>query len=129
MVWPPVAARWAGWLMAASVAAGAQAQPAAPVAAATAPAPVVYAPAEVRGLPEPDGPAVVHLKIVPRGKLAFSTLAFQVERLELLQGLPLGDEVGFTAERRAQGNTLTRIVKLAPCVRFQVCPTIVGDGQ
>jgi hypothetical protein len=80
---------------------------------------VVYAPAEVRGLPEPDGPAVVHLKIVPRGKLAFSTLAFQVERLELLQGLPLGDEVGFTAERRAQGNTLTRIVKLAPCVRFR----------
>ena len=116
------------WLLAACLAAAVQAQPAAPSGATSAPAQIVYTRAVVRGLPDGSGPAMVHLKIAPRGKLPFSTLAFRVERLELLQGLQLGDEVGFTAERGPQGNTLTRIVKVAPCVRFQTCPPIVGDG-
>lgn len=69
----------------------------------------------------------MRLKLMPRGKVPFSTLSFQVDRPALLEGLAVGDEVGFVAESRPGGNTLTRIRKVAPCVRFQPCPVIQGD--
>lgn len=92
---------------------------------AVAAAPRVYTRAVVRDLPRPgDRPALVRLKIVPRGQLPFTTLSFHVDDRRLLDGLAVGDEVGFIAERRAGGNTLTAVRKVAPCVRFQHCPEI-----
>lgn len=88
----------------------------------------VYTRATVRALPEPGAAEpLVRLKILPRGKLPFSTLSFRVPHPGLLQGLRVGDEVGFVAQAQAGGNTLVRIRKVAPCVRFQPCPEIVGD--
>lgn len=88
-------------------------------------APRVYTRAVVRDLPRADDrPALVRLKIVPRGQLPFTTLSFHVDDRRLLDGLAVGDEVGFIAERRAGGNTLTAVRKVAPCVRFQHCPEI-----
>ena len=88
-------------------------------------APRVYTRAVVRDLPT-DGaqPALLRLKIAPRGKLPFSTLTFRVQDRQLLQGIALGDEVGFIAERRPEGNTVIALRKVAPCVRFQACPAI-----
>jgi len=92
---------------------------------AAAAAPRVYTRAVVRELPRPgDRPALVRLKIVPHGQLPFTTLSFHVDDRRLLDGLAVGDEVGFIAERRAGGNTLTAVRKVAPCVRFQHCPEI-----
>ena len=85
----------------------------------------VYTRATVRDLPAVGvEPALVRLKIAPRGKLPFSTLTFRVSDRRLLDGIALGDEVGFIAERQAGGNTLTALRKVAPCVRFQNCPEI-----
>ena len=69
--------------------------------------------------------ALLRLKIVPQGKLPFSTLTFRVQDRRLLNGIGLGDEVGFIAERRPEGNTVVALRKVAPCVRFQACPPIV----
>jgi len=92
---------------------------------AAAAAPRVYTRAVVRDLPRADDrPALVQLKIVPRGQLPFTTLSFHVDDRRLLDGLAVGDEVGFIAERRSGGNTLTAVRKVAPCVRFQHCPEI-----
>lgn len=85
----------------------------------------VYTRAVVRDLPAAaDQPALIRLKVVPRGKLPFSTLTFQLDDRQLLQGIAVGDEVGFIAERRPGGNTVTALRKVAPCVRFQSCPVI-----
>lgn len=87
--------------------------------------PRVYTRAVVRDLPTPGAqPALIRLKVAPRGQLPFSTLTFHVEDRRLLEGIALGDEVGFMAERRAAGNTVTAVRKVAPCVRFQHCPVI-----
>ena len=88
-------------------------------------APRVYTRAVVRDLPA-DGaqPVLLRLKIAPRGKLPFSTLTFRIGDRRLLEGIALGDEVGFIAERRAGENTVVALRKVAPCVRFQHCPTI-----
>lgn len=86
-----------------------------------------YTRAVVRSLPSPAEPQTVRLKLLPRGKLPFTTLGFRIGRPDLLDGLRVGDEVGFRAERRQGANTLTHIRKLAPCVRFQPCPLITGD--
>ena len=53
---------------------------------------------------------------MPQGKL---------QDRRLLNGIALGDEVGFIAERRPEGNTVVALRKVAPCVRFQACPPIV----
>ncbi|HPU10850.1 MAG TPA: hypothetical protein PK947_10000 [Ottowia sp.] len=95
-------------------------------ALAQGPAPRVYTRAVVRELPAVGAqPALLRLKIVPRGKLPFSTLTFRVQDRRLLNGIGLGDEVGFIAERRPEGNTVVALRKVAPCVRFQACPPIV----
>ncbi len=87
----------------------------------------VYTRAVVRSLPSAAEPNTVRLKLLPHGKLPFTTVSFGVERPELLQDIRVGDEVGFVAERRASGNTLMRLRKVAPCVRFQPCPNIAAD--
>ena len=87
--------------------------------------PRVYTRAVMRDLPAADAqPALIRLKIAPRGKLPFSTLTFRIGDRRLLEGIALGDEVGFIAERRAGENTVVALRKVAPCVRFQHCPTI-----
>lgn len=87
----------------------------------------VYTRAVVRSLPSAAEPNTVRVKLLPRGKVPFTTVSFGVERPELLRDILVGDEVGFVAERRASGNTLTRLRKVAPCVRFKPCPSIVAD--
>lgn len=72
-------------------------------------------------------PALLRLKVAPGAKLPFSTLTFHVDRPDLLANLAEGDHVGFTAERGPVGNTITRIRKVTPCVRFQACPPIVDE--
>ncbi len=95
------------------------------VASAQPPASRVYTRALVRDMPAAGAqPALIRLKIVPRGQFPFSTLTFQVQHRQLLQGIGVGDEVGFIAERRPQGNTVVALRKVAPCVRFQPCPPI-----
>ena len=67
-------------------------------ALAQGPAPRVYTRAVVRDLPAASAqPALLRLKIVPRGKLPFSTPTFRVQDRRLLNGIALGDEVGFIA--------------------------------
>lgn len=88
----------------------------------------VYTRATVRSLPDAGArEPLIRLKIVLRARVPFSTLSFHVPRADLLQGLAVGDEVDFVAERQAGVNTLTRIRKVAPCVRFQPCPDIVDE--
>ncbi|MCJ0763062.1 copper-binding protein [Variovorax terrae] len=92
-----------------------------------APAPtsqVVYTRAQVRALPAASGPdsGLLRLKIRPRAKMPFSTLTFQVRDAALLAGIRVGDEVEFTARAEGGENVLTRLRKVAPCVRFQPCP-------
>ena len=87
----------------------------------------VYTRAVVRSLPSSAEPDTVRLKILPRGKVPFTTMVFRVDPPGLLGDIQVGDEVGFLAERRAAGNTLTQIRKVAPCVRFQPCPPITAD--
>ena len=83
--------------------------------------------AVVRSLPGPAEPITLRLKVLPRGKLPFTTIAFGLARPELAQGIQVGDEVGFVAERTEAGNTIVRLRKLAPCVRFQPCPVVRDD--
>ena len=83
--------------------------------------------AVVRSLPGPAEPITLRLKVLPRGKLPFTTIAFGLARPELAQGIQVGDEVGFIAERTEAGNTIVRLRKLAPCVRFQPCPVVRDD--
>ncbi len=78
-------------------------------------------------MPTAAEPRTARLKIQPRGKVPFTTIAFHVDDARLLEGIQIGDEVGFVAERRADGNTLVRVRKVAPCVRFQPCPVITDD--
>jgi len=85
----------------------------------------IYTRAVVRDLPGAnEQPALIRLKILPRGKLPFTTLTFRIEDRRLLDGIALGDEVGFIAERRDGGNTVTALRKVASCVHFQNCPVI-----
>ena len=93
---------------------------------AQGPAPRVYTRAVVRDLSAASAqPALLRLKIVPRGKLPFSTLTFRVQDRRLLNGIALGDELGFIAARRPEGNTVVALRRVAPCVRCQACPAIV----
>lgn len=63
----------------------------------------------------------VHLKIVPRAKVPFTTLRFRVHDRALLAGLSAGASVKFRAERIDGENTLVAIRAVQPCVRFQPC--------
>lgn len=79
--------------------------------------------ATLRSVTEEDGGkrVYVHLKIVPRAKLPFTTLRFRVRDRALLAGLQEGASVRFRAERVEGENTVLAIRAVAPCVRFQPC--------
>lgn len=63
----------------------------------------------------------VRLKLVPRARLPFTTLAYRVLDPRLVAGLKEGESVAFRAERRDGENVLTAIRVVAPCRRFQPC--------
>lgn len=63
----------------------------------------------------------VHLKIVPRSKLPFTTLRFRVRDRALLADLKPGAGVKFRAERIDGENTLSTIRTVPACRRFQPC--------
>jgi Cu/Ag efflux protein CusF len=79
--------------------------------------------ATFRSVTEEDGGqrVYVHLKVVPRAKLPFTTLRFRVRDRALLAGLREGASVKFRAERVEGENTLLAIRAVPPCVRFQPC--------
>lgn len=110
------------WLIPAAILFAAPLAVAAPEAAQP-----IYTRAQVRSLPSAAEPSVLRLKLLPRGKLPFTTISLAVDRPELLQGIQVGDEVGFVAERRDGRNTVTRLRKLTACVRFQPCPEVRAD--
>lgn len=104
--------------------AGACAAAAAPLPAADAgQAAEVETRATVRSITEEAGGArtYVHLKIVPRAKLPFTTLRFRVRDRALLAGLQEGASVKFRAERVDGENTVLAIRAVPACVRFQAC--------
>lgn len=63
----------------------------------------------------------IRLKLVPRGKLPFTTITFRVPDRQLIAGVQEGDSVAFVASRVGGENTLTAITVVAPCQRFQPC--------
>ena len=79
--------------------------------------------ATLHSITEEDGGerVYVHLKIVPRAKLPFTTLRFRVRDRGLLAGLREGATVKFRAERVEGENTVLAIRAVPPCVRFQPC--------
>jgi Cu/Ag efflux protein CusF len=89
------------------------------------PAPQVHTRAIVRALPSAAEPNLIRLKLIPRGQLPFTTLTFAVRDAALWQGLAVGDEVGFVAERRQGINTVVRLRKVVSCARFQDCAEIL----
>ncbi|TFZ04678.1 copper-binding protein [Ramlibacter rhizophilus] len=110
----------AGPTCAASGQVGAQAAPASASGAGEA-APVETR-ATVRSWIEDEGGRLyVHLKIVPRAKLPFTTLRFRVRDRRLLDDLREGTSVKFRAERIEGENTLVTIRAVPPCERFQRC--------
>lgn len=94
-----------------------------PARARTQEAPKVETRATLRAVTEEDGGGriYVHLKIVPRAKLPFTTLRFRVRDRALLAGLREGASVKFRAERVEGENTLVAIRAVPPCERFQAC--------
>jgi CubicO group peptidase (beta-lactamase class C family) len=83
----------------------------------------VEARATLRSVTEEDGGTrmYVHLKVVPRANLPFTTLRFRVRDRALLAGLREGASVKFRAERIDGENTLVAIRAVPPCMRFQPC--------
>jgi Cu/Ag efflux protein CusF len=112
-IWPLAVAALCG-LQPAFVAAA----PATPSAAAG-----VFTRATVRGIFEEDGGKRVYirLKLVPQGKIPFSTLTFRVPDRSLVAGIADGASVAFRAERIGGENTLVAIRPAPPCERFQPC--------
>ncbi|MGR4871489.1 serine hydrolase [Variovorax sp. LARHSF232] len=103
--------------------AGEPAEAFAPPVAATQEVAPVETLATFRAVTEEDGGArvYVHLKVVPRLKLPFTTLRFRVRDKAMLAGLSEGASVKFRAERIDGENTLRTIRSVPPCVRFQPC--------
>jgi Cu/Ag efflux protein CusF len=83
----------------------------------------VFTRATVRGVFEEDGGKrlYIRLKLIPRGKLPFSTLTYRVLDRSLVAGMGEGASVAFRAERIDGENTLTAIRPAPPCERFQKC--------
>jgi Cu/Ag efflux protein CusF len=107
------------WLWAVVCAGAALAQ-----AGPMAPADTVYTRARVVSVLQEPGSAgklYVRLKLVPQWKLPFATQAFRVTDRALLDGIPEGAWVKFTARRVEGENTLTSIHVVEACKRFQPC--------
>ncbi len=92
-------------------------------AASAQPAEPVFTRAVVRSVFTEDGGKrhYIRLKLVPNGKLPFSTITFRVVDPKLVSGLKDGASVQFRAERRDGENTITAIRTAAPCERFEPC--------
>lgn len=63
----------------------------------------------------------IRLKLIPRGKIPFSTLTFRVLDPSLILGLKEGASVAFVARRIDGETTLTAIRVVPPCERFHAC--------
>jgi len=70
---------------------------------------------------EADGRLLVRLKLLPRSKIPFSTLTFRVVDRALLDDVPEGAWVKFTAQSVEGENLLTSIHVVQECRRFQPC--------
>ncbi|MES2633084.1 MAG: copper-binding protein [Pseudomonadota bacterium] len=83
----------------------------------------VFTRAVVRSVFTEDGGKrqYIRLKLVPQGKLPFSTITFRVIDPRLVSGLKDGASVQFRAERLDGENTVTAIRAAAPCERFEPC--------
>lgn len=92
------------------------------LAGASAPAAVATR-AVVRSVAQEDGGQrlLIRLKLVPRGKLPFTTITYRVVDRQLVAGLKEGDSVAFQAQRIDGENVLTAIRRVPPCQRFQKC--------
>ena len=103
--------------------AGEREEPPTPSPAAATPATPVETRATLRSFGEEDGGrrVYVHLKLVPRANLPFTTLRFRVRDRAMLAGLREGASVKFRAERIDGENTLVAIRAVPACVRFQPC--------
>lgn len=99
-----------------------------PVAAQPAgkPTALIYTRAKVESLPSRKAgeDTLIRLKISPRAKLPFTTLAFRVRNTEMLKDLSVGDYVAFRSERLDGENVLMAIRKVDPCQKLQPCPQI-----
>jgi CubicO group peptidase (beta-lactamase class C family) len=103
--------------------AGEHEEPSTPSPAAANEATPVETRATLRSVLEEDGGkrVYVHLKVVPRSNLPFTTLRFRVHDRALLVGLREGASVKFRAERIDGENRLVAIRPVPACVRFQPC--------
>ncbi|MFN3439227.1 MAG: hypothetical protein ACK41V_16125 [Acidovorax sp.] len=70
---------------------------------------------------EPDGRLLVRLKLLPRAKIPFTTLAFVAVDRAWLAGIPEGAWVKFTARSVEGENFLTSMHVVEECRRFQPC--------
>lgn len=93
-----------------------------PTAPASAPAAVATR-AVVRSIAPEDGGSqlLIRLKLVPRGKLPFTTITYRVLDRTLVAGLKDGDSVAFVAQRIDGENVVTAIRRVPPCERFKRC--------
>jgi Cu/Ag efflux protein CusF len=66
-----------------------------------------------------DRRTYIHLKLLPRAKLPFTTQRFRVRDPASVAGLSPETPVKFRAERLEGENTLVSIRAVAACVRFQ----------
>ena len=67
------------------------------------------------------GKGYVRLKLLPRAKIPFTVQTFRVRDPGLLEGIPPGAWVQFTARHIEGENTLTAIRATAECRRFEPC--------
>ncbi len=103
--------------------AGKSEKPSAPASASATEASAVETRAVFRAVTKEDESlrTYVHLKVLPRTKLPFTTLRFHVRDPAILAGLREGANVKFRAQRIDGENTLTTIRAVPACVRFQHC--------
>ncbi len=98
-------------------------QAARPAARGASAAAAVATRAIVRSIADEDGGGrlLIRLKLVPRGKLPFTTITYRVLDRQLVAGLKEGDSVAFVARRVDGENVLTSIRRVPPCERFRKC--------
>ena len=63
----------------------------------------------------------IRLKLVPRGKLPFTTIPYRVSDRGLVANVREGDSVAFRAQRIGGENVLTALRAVPPCERFRPC--------
>ena len=90
-------------------------------ALAQGPAPRVYTRAVVRELPAVGAqPALLRLKIVPQGKLPFSTLTFRVQDRRLLNGIDLATKSASSPNGGPRATPSSRCARWRPACGFRL---------